>query len=123
MSKIHPLPPVGEIHYDDEGRPICHICGKAFNKLMTHVYYKHGMTALEYKKEFGLDLHNSIMSETSREKARQNNKRNWDKIKANLEKGAPFRYKEGHQGRTSDKVSPQTKKRLKSLKQLFKEKR
>lgn len=28
----HELPPYGEVRYDDEGRPICHVCGMAFDK-------------------------------------------------------------------------------------------
>lgn len=35
--------------------PICHICGKAFEKLQQHIYYAHGMTKNEYCDKFGLD--------------------------------------------------------------------
>lgn len=35
--------------------PICHICGKAFNKLQQHIYYAHNMLKNEYCDKFGLD--------------------------------------------------------------------
>lgn len=113
-SKVYELPPKGEIRYNEEGKPICHICGKAYSKLMSHVRQIHDMSAYEYKKEFGLDLHKSVMSKESIEIASRRNKENWHKIKDNLlVKGYKTRFKAGSKGRTRDKVSLQTLKRLK----------
>lgn len=50
----HPLPPFGDVRYDSEGRPICHICGMALNKLAEHVRRKHHMSTEEYRSKFGL---------------------------------------------------------------------
>lgn len=44
----------GKIEYDVNGKVICHICGKAYKRLGTHVKESHGMTIAEYKEEFGL---------------------------------------------------------------------
>lgn len=109
------MPNYGEIEYDDRGYPICHICGKSFKKLMSHVTQKHGLTALEYKKEFGLDVSKGIMCKESTELARARALENYDLvIKKNLlEKGAATRFVDGSKGRTIDKVSPQTMIRLK----------
>lgn len=50
----HPLPPYGTVVYDDEGRPICHVCGMAFDKLAEHAKSKHGLKSADYRAEFGL---------------------------------------------------------------------
>lgn len=51
---INPLPDAGKIEYDENGRVICHICGRAFNRLGSHVKGSHNMTIAEYKTEFRL---------------------------------------------------------------------
>ena len=68
QEKVYDIPPIGEINYSEEGKPICHICGKAYNKLLTHVYYAHKMGEKEYKKEFGLNLHQGIVSKKTKAK-------------------------------------------------------
>ena len=58
MCKLHKfnyIPPEGEIHYDDEGNIICHICGRGFKKLSQHIRYKHHISNSEYKEKFGLN--------------------------------------------------------------------
>lgn len=37
------------------GMPICHICGKAYTKLQSHIYNAHHMSKNEYCDMFGLD--------------------------------------------------------------------
>lgn len=103
----------GEVSYK-YGKPVCHICGKYFDKLMTHVRQKHNMTAYEYKKEFGLDVTKGIVSERYKELKRQKVMEHYDLcIKQNLiKKGAGTRYQKGSPGRTRDKMSYQTKMRL-----------
>lgn len=50
----HPLPPYGTVVYDDAGRPICHVCGMAYDKLIEHTKRKHGLDSEAYRAEFGL---------------------------------------------------------------------
>lgn len=115
MIEIHSRCKYAEISYDHEGKPICHICGKSFKKLMTHVWQKHNMSAYDYKKTFGLETTKGIMCQESVEIARLRNKQNYDKVvKENLlTKGEPKRFQIGWEGRTKDKVSPMTRKKLK----------
>lgn len=51
---INPIPEKGRIQYDINGRVICHICGRAYTRLGSHVKESHDMTIEEYKEEFGL---------------------------------------------------------------------
>lgn len=53
-GKIHSIPEAGTIAYDDQGKVICHICGKSFVRLGSHVKENHNMTIAEYKERFGL---------------------------------------------------------------------
>ena len=45
-----------EIAYSPDGKPICHICGKAYKKPLTHAWQIHGLTEKEYKKSLGWTL-------------------------------------------------------------------
>ena len=51
---INQLPERGRIAYDVNGRIVCHICGRAYTRLGSHIKESHGMTIEEYKEEFGL---------------------------------------------------------------------
>lgn len=51
---INPIPEHGRIKHDELGRVICHICGRAYARLGSHVRESHNMTIEEYKEEFGL---------------------------------------------------------------------
>lgn len=50
----HPLPAFGTVSYDDQGRPICHVCGMAMDKLIEHTKRKHGLDSAAYREAFGL---------------------------------------------------------------------
>lgn len=50
----NPIPDKGRIEYDSNGRVICHICGRAYVRLGSHVKETHHLTIEEYKKEFEL---------------------------------------------------------------------
>lgn len=50
----NPIPPVGKILHDCRGYVICHICGRSYKRLGSHVRKSHGMTIEEYKRVFGL---------------------------------------------------------------------
>jgi hypothetical protein len=113
-KKIYPLPSYGEVKYNEEGNPICHICGESHSKLLAHVWQIHHLNEKEYKKQFGLELYNSIMSEKSKAIARQRALEHKEiVIDENLvNKGQNTRFKKGSIGRTKDKVSEQTRKKL-----------
>ena len=109
------LPQKGEVVYTSEGKIVCHICGKAFTRLLTHVRQYHGISEKDYKKEYGLILYKGIISESSREKSRKAVFNNYDKVVLDnlVKNGKNTRFKDGYKGRTKDKVSLQEMKRLK----------
>lgn len=51
---INPTPKHGEITRDARGFVICHICGRAFKRLGSHIKESHGLTIAQYKEMFGL---------------------------------------------------------------------
>ena len=51
---VSPLPAKGTIAHDHRGFVVCHICGRAYKRLGSHVKESHGMTTAEYKEAFGL---------------------------------------------------------------------
>lgn len=51
---VSPLPPHGQVMKDGRGYVICHICGRSYRRLGSHVKESHGMSIAEYKAEFGL---------------------------------------------------------------------
>lgn len=53
-GKVFDLPAPGTIGYDPSGKVICHICGRSFQRLGSHVTESHSMTIEEYKEKFGL---------------------------------------------------------------------
>lgn len=113
-NKVYDLPNYGEVTYNEDGKPICHICGKAYNKILTHAWQVHKICAREYKEKFGLDVIKGIMSEESTKIARQ---RAFENAEVVIEKnlilgGKRTRFVKGSKGRTKDKVSAQTLKRL-----------
>ena len=63
-GEINSLPPKGTIAYDSRGYVICHICGRAYKRLGSHVKESHKMTIAEYKEKFGL-CNNSRTTEKS----------------------------------------------------------
>ena len=107
-------PHYGEVIYDDKGKPTCHICGRSFNKLLNHVWQKHGLSAREYKIKFGLNVSHGIISQATREKLQESVHNNYSKVvEINLiKKGRKTRFKKGNKGRTKDKLSEQERRRL-----------
>lgn len=51
---VNPVPPKGVVAKDHRGYVVCHICGKAYRRLGSHIKESHGMTIAEYKEKFGL---------------------------------------------------------------------
>ena len=105
----------GKIQYDSDGRPICELCGKAFDRLGLHVWMVHNIKAGDYKKMFGLDNKVGLISKRSKELIRGKTLANWDiVIKKNLlEKGKNSRFYKGNKGRTKEMMSEQSRLRLK----------
>jgi hypothetical protein len=103
------------IEYNPEGLPKCEICGKFFNRILSHVRQKHFINEKEYKKQFGYDLKKGICSKESSAKSREQVLINFDKcVGQNLIlKGSKSRFIKGVKGRTKEQVSPQTQLRLK----------
>lgn len=50
----NPLPALGKIEKDYRGYVVCHICGRAYKRLGSHIKESHNMTIAEYKKQFEL---------------------------------------------------------------------
>lgn len=50
----NPLPQLGKIEHDHRGYVVCHICGRAYKRLGSHIRESHNMTIAEYKEKFGL---------------------------------------------------------------------
>jgi hypothetical protein len=104
----------GIIEYNEDGLVKCEICGQFFKRPLTHVRQKHFLEEREYKQQFGFDLKKGICSKESSAISREKIFANYDRcIKRNLAKGEKHRFKKGDKGRTKDKVSAQTRNRLK----------
>lgn len=110
----YPLPNKGEIGYAPDGKVVCHICGKAFDKVLKHAYQYHGILAVEYKKEFGLDLGKGLISDSTKRKHQIAVKKHYDVVvHQNLIKnGEKTRFTKGSYGRPKEKVSLQCYKEL-----------
>lgn len=107
-------PHYGEIQYDVNGDPICHICGKSFSKLGAHIWNGHKMRTHDYCKTFGLNVGKGICSKEYAMKMRNYAYQHYDiVISENLIKdGKHTRFKQGSEGRTREKMSEQTRRAL-----------
>ena len=101
----------GIIEYNEDGQPMCEICGGYFNRVIAHARQKHHISEREYKLQFGFNLKKGICSKESSQKSRERVFENYDKcIGKNLQLlGEKSRFKTGSEGRTKDKVSEQTR--------------
>ena len=108
----------GVIEYDQDGKPICEICKKSFNRVLSHVRQKHDMSEREYKLTFGFELTKGICSIESAERTRIKTLANYSRVIAKnlLKAGKRTRYVKGGHGRTKDMVQEET--RLKMIKRL-----
>lgn len=92
---VHPLPPMGKVEVDDRGRIICHICGRAYDKLTAHVVQRHKMSKKEYTSKFSLNSGVKLTSETHRAVLRENIKVQ-ENLKDITEISKATRFKKGH---------------------------
>ena len=113
-SSINPLPAYGQLAQDSTGNYICHICGKAFKKVLSHATQKHGITAQEYKHTFGLYSSKGLLAPESKRLARQRNAENRSVvIDQNLiVGGSSTRFKNNSRGRTKDQMCEQLRQSL-----------
>ncbi|MBK7822804.1 MAG: MucR family transcriptional regulator [Tessaracoccus sp.] len=51
----------GVLDRDDDGRPVCHECGRAFEQLATHTRTAHGLTAARYREKHGLSTRTRLI--------------------------------------------------------------
>lgn len=58
----------GRLSEDEEGRLICHECGKSYLSLAAHVYLAHGMTAAEYRDTYELPRSTKLAAASVRER-------------------------------------------------------
>lgn len=94
---IHPLPPKGVISRDEEGRVICHVCGRAYDKLTVHVQQRHKMSKEHYLETYGLNRGAKLTSINHNHKLKK-----MIKVQSNLqniaEVGKETRFKKGQVG-------------------------
>lgn len=104
----------GKIEYNDEGKPKCEICGEHFDRIGKHVHDIHGISARDYKKQFGFNLQKGICSKESSKKTSDKVLKNYDRsIKNNIiKKGAETRFKKGNSSRPTNKISQETKNKM-----------
>jgi hypothetical protein len=105
----------GKIEYNDYGLPKCEICNKHFHRVTAHARQVHGLSAREYKLQFGLDLIKGICSKESSEKSRSKAMSNYDTVISQnlLQGGEATRFRKGSGGRPRKQVSQETLNRLK----------
>ena len=84
------LPSKGEIWYDKNGKIICHICGKSFNKLSSHLVQVHNISASEYKEMFELNKCQKLTSKWMEEYFRNKPRKDITKYSLNT------RFKDKH---------------------------
>ncbi len=89
----------------------CKICHKKFKRVCAHARQAHGMSAREYKKQFGYDLGRGILTDYDREYMREQTLKNG--TYKNLEYGTEYRFKKGQDGLGKYERSRQTQERLK----------
>lgn len=86
-NPIKYIPPDGEIHYDDEGKVICHECGRSYHKLSTHLIGKHKISSKEYKRKHGLNNGAKLTSKSLQEKFKNNPSVDIAKVRKTFKKG------------------------------------
>ena len=73
---VNPIPNRGEITLDERGFVICHICGRAYKRLGSHIKESHNLTIAEYKEVFGLCNNAKTTEHSYSMKMRENAYRN-----------------------------------------------
>ena len=92
----------GKAGASDCGKVICHICGRSYNRLGSHIRESHSMTIEEYKAEFGL-CSRTKTTEKSYSQTMRENAYKYDMDKRLLEAGKSTRIKKGETDKRKNK--------------------
>lgn len=92
---VEDLPEYGVVE-TYEGQPICHICGRYYRQLGTHIRQKHDMTTREYQTRFGLCYKGMLSPDLKALRSIQAIMNNMREIL--LVKGTQTRFKKGSAG-------------------------
>lgn len=90
----NPTPPKGKIAYDHRGYVVCHICGRAYKRLGSHIKESHNMNIAEYKAEFEL-CNNAKTTEKTYSEHMHDLAYKYEMPKQLIEKGKATRVKKG----------------------------
>ena len=90
----NPLPKLGKIEHDYRGYVICHICGRAYKRLGSHIKESHNMSIAEYKAKFEL-CNNAKTTERNYSEHMHNLAYKYDMPKRLQITGYPTRIKKG----------------------------
>ena len=99
----NPLPALGKIEYDNRGYVVCHICGRAYKKLGSHIKESHNMTIAEYKAKFEL-CNKAKTTEANYSEHMHNLAYKYDMPKQLQVAGQTSRFKKGEKVRLGKKV-------------------
>lgn len=100
----NPVPPTGTIKYDARGYVICHICGRAYIRLGSHIKESHNMTINDYKIKFGL-CNNSKTTESKYSNFMRNLAYKYDMPNRLIKVGEKTRIKKGEKDKRLGKKS------------------
>ena len=90
----NPLPALGKIEHDYRGYVVCHICGRAYKRLGSHIKESHNMSIAEYKEKFEL-CNNAKTTEANYSQHMHNLAYKYDMPKRLQITGYPTRIKKG----------------------------
>lgn len=100
----NPVPPIGTIKHDNRGYIICHMCGRAYKRLGSHIKESHNMTINDYKIKFGL-CNNSKTTEAKYSSFMRNLAYKYDMPNRLIETGKETRIKKGEKDKRLGKKS------------------
>ena len=91
---INPIPEHGRIEHDENGKVVCHVCGRAYSRLGSHIKESHNMTIKEYKEKYGLCA-NARTTEENYSKTMRTLAYKYNMDKQLIETGKNTRFKNG----------------------------
>ena len=100
----NPIPPKGKIAHDYRGYVVCHICGRAYKRLGSHIKESHGMNITEYKAEYEL-CNNAKTTEKNYSEHMHNLAYKYDMPNRLQETGKATRIKKGERDKRLGKKS------------------
>lgn len=99
----NPLPELGKVEYDHRGYVVCHICGRAYKRLGSHIKESHNMNIAEYKAKYEL-CRNARTTEKNYSQHMHNLAYKYDMPQRLKEAGKITRFKKGSKIRLGKKV-------------------